>query len=236
MERWSVSSAPGPRLSAGPAVAPELAVRSRPRSVGAPLCLMRSGCGTTPCAPAARSHSPSNTLRTRSKSHDLAGPRGPAGTHRRAQHRLAGRSPERSQRAWAGRTLLAPPARGPGPCPPLAGIPALGWRGASDPFSPFLPQLVGLLCFPFASRRVHSSHLSPQHSARLNSCLSPGSLSLFFFPNPAPFLVAIWFPRKSCFPKFAEVVSKSPEGWLETGWGVRAGRCERAIDPGARAG
>lgn len=38
-ERWSVSSAPGPpRLSAGPAVAPELAVRSRPRSVGARLC------------------------------------------------------------------------------------------------------------------------------------------------------------------------------------------------------
>lgn len=27
-------------------------------------------------------------------------------------------------------------------------------RGPSDPFSPFLPQLVGLLCFPFASRRV----------------------------------------------------------------------------------
>lgn len=95
----------------------------------------------------------------------------------------------------------------------------------------------GFCAFPSPQGESAFSPFSPQHLARLNSCLSPGSLSLFFFPNPAPFLVAIWFPRKSCFPKFAEVVSKSPEGVAGNGVGGegREGVSARSI-PGARAG
>jgi len=71
-------------------------------------------------------------------------------------------------------------------------------------------SLSGFCASPSPQGESAFSPVSPRRSARLNSCLKPGSLSLFFFPNPALFLVAIWLPRKSCFPKFAEVVSKSP--------------------------
>lgn len=74
-----VPGAPGrPRLSAGPAVAPGPAVRSRPRWVGAPaLHLMHSGCVAQPGAPAARSRSPSDAPACSPNARRLARPRTP---------------------------------------------------------------------------------------------------------------------------------------------------------------
>lgn len=87
-----VFRAPGPpRLSAGPAVAPELAVRFRPSSVGVPaLHLMRSGCLSHPGALAARTRSPWNTPASAQNAHGFAGPlaRRPAGTQGRTVQRL----------------------------------------------------------------------------------------------------------------------------------------------------
>lgn len=103
MERWSVSSAPGLLGSRRD----RLWRRARcalPAALGgcSALHLMRSGCLSHPCAPAARSHSPSNTPARARNAHDLAGPR----TRWNAQTRSAPTRwplPERSQRAWAGR-------------------------------------------------------------------------------------------------------------------------------------
>lgn len=176
------------------------------------LHLMRSGCLSHPGASSVRSHSPSNTPARARNAQDLAGPRtGWNAQTRSAQTRwpLPGTLATCLGRA---RLLLAPPARGRGPCPSLAGIPALGRREG-----PQIPSrlsshnsLSGFCASPSPQGESAFSPVSPRRSARLNSCLKPGSLSLFFFPNPALFLVAIWLPRKSCFPKFAEVVSKSP--------------------------
>lgn len=57
-----------------------------------------------------------------------------------------------------------------------------------------------------------SSPLSPSRPARPDSRLSSGSLSLSLLPSLDPSLFAFWPPWKSCFPKFAEVVSKSVWG------------------------
>ncbi|MEJ1275208.1 5-hydroxytryptamine (serotonin) receptor 3A [Cricetulus griseus] len=84
------SSAPGPpRLSVGAAVAPELAVRSRPRTVGSrALHLMRSGCLSHPGAPAASLPSPSHAPARARNAHDSAS----LWTHRNAQTRSAATS------------------------------------------------------------------------------------------------------------------------------------------------
>ena len=107
------------------------------------LHLMRSGCLSHPGAPSARSHSPSNTPARARNAQDLAGPR----TGWNAQTRSAPtRWPLPGTLATClgrARLLLAPPARGRGPCPSLAGIPALGRRERA---------LRSLLVFPPTTR------------------------------------------------------------------------------------
>lgn len=163
---------------AGPAVAPELAVRSGPRSV----CP-----GSAPDAfgtrfPARRAGSslaqPLQRSRTRSK---CAPSRRPANPRERRDAPCGdslARSPGRSQRAPAGH-----PARR---C--RGSRPWVGEGGPAAPCSPFLPQLaLGLLCFPFAAGRVRRLALSPRRPACRDSRLSSGSLSLSLFPNPLLF-------------------------------------------------
>lgn len=204
-----VSRAPGPpRLSAGPAVARELAVRSGPRSVGAPaLHLMHSGCVSQPGAPAARSHSPSNAPARARNAHHLAGPR----THRNAQTRGAAIHPP------APRDARNVPR--PAPCPSLPVVTAPGPRGRAGSSLLAFPSTTRCRAFVLPLRR--GAGPPPRALARRPACpdsrLSFGSLSLSLFPNPAPLLSAVWLPGKSCFPKFAEVASKSLWGWLGLG-------------------
>lgn len=225
-ELRKVSRAPGPpRLSAGPAVAPELAVRSRPRLVGDPaLHLMRSGRLSHPGAPAARSHSPSNTPARAQNAHNLAGPR----THWNAQTRSVR---THSPAPWdalsvPGPGMPAAGARGRGPCRSLPRVTALGRRARARRSLLAFPLTTLRRAFvlsPSLRGRSTSSPLSPRHPARSDFRPSFGSLSLSLFPSPVPFLSLVWLPGKSCFSKFAEVVSKSPWGWLRTGG------CEKAI-------
>lgn len=84
------SDTPGPpRLSVGTAVAPELAVRSRPRTVGSrALHLMRLGCLSHPGAPVASLSSPSHAPTRGLNAHNPAS----LPTHWNAQERSAATS------------------------------------------------------------------------------------------------------------------------------------------------
>lgn len=218
-----VSRAPGPpRLSAGPAVAPELAVRSGPRSVGAPaLHLMHSGCVSQPGAPAARSHSPSNAPARARNAHHLAGPADPTERTDARCSDLLPRSLGRSQRARAGH-----PARRR-----RGSRPWVGEGGPAAPFSPFLPQLaVGLLCFPFAAGRVRLLALSPRRPACPDSAFRPGP---FRFPSS---LTRLLFSLPSASP--GKVASPSLLKSLPSlrGGGWDWGRVRARSIPGAPAG
>lgn len=223
-ESQRVSWAPGPpRLSAGPAVAPELAVR--PAALGG--CL-----GSAPDAFGMRSPTwraggslaqPVERSRMRSK---CAPSRPPADPLERTDARCGdslARSPGRSQRAGVGR-----PA-----CRCRGSRPWGGEGGRADPFSPFLPpQLaVGLLCFPFAAGRVRLLALSPRRPARPDSRLSSGSLLLFLLFNPAPFFFFSPLPSGSPGKVASPTLQKSLPSLRGGGWDrgrVRAGSIPRA--------
>lgn len=206
---------------AGPAVAPELAVRSGPRSV----CP-----GSAPDAfgtrfPARRAGSslaqPLQRSRTRSK---CAPSRRPANPRERRDAPCGdslARSPGRSQRAPAGH-----PARR---C--RGSRPWVGEGGPAAPCSPFLPQLaLGLLCFPFAAGRVRRLALSPRRPACRDSRLSSGSLSLSLFPNPLLFSPPSGSPGKVASPSLPKSLSSLRGGGGD--WG-RVGA--RSI-PGSSSG
>lgn len=127
-EHRRVFRAPGPpRLSAGPAVAPELAVLFRPHGVGVPaLHLMRSGCFPYPGAPAAARTVP-GAVPHALKMRTVSSARGPAGTHSAATHWSAPGTCARCL-GRASRLLEAPAPR-PGTLPVALGVTALGWRG-----------------------------------------------------------------------------------------------------------
>lgn len=107
------------------------------------LHLMRLGCLSHRGARAARSHRPSNTPARARNAHNLAGQQ----TCWNAQTRSAPTgSPAAGTLATClgrARRLLAPPARGRGPCPSLPRVTALGWRGRAPRF---------LLAFPPTTR------------------------------------------------------------------------------------
>lgn len=178
-------------------------------------------------------------LETRARNaHYLAGPR----THWDAQTRSA---PTRSPTPRDASNV-------PGPGAPAAGATSLrpgtlpvalwGHGPGSERDGPQIPSrfsshnsLSGFCASTSPRGGSAFSLLSPRRPARPDSCLSSGSLSLSLFLSPAPFLFAVWLPRKSCFPKFAEVVSKPPWGRLGAGRGVGGSVRARSI-PGARAG
>lgn len=192
-----VFRAPGPpRLSAGPAVAPELAVRFRPYSVGVPaLHLMRSGCLSHPGALAARTRSPWNTPASAQNAHGFAGPlaRRPAGTHRRTVQATHSSAPP-DARTVPGLSKSAAGGSSPAACDPArrsrGSRPWVGEGRLADPFLRFLPQLspllpqllVRLLCFPLAAGWVRLL-------AALAPASSPPGLLLFVrvsFAFPLP--------------------------------------------------
>lgn len=218
-----VSRAPGPpRLSAGPAVARELAVRSGPRSVGAPaLHLMRSGCVSQPGAPAARSHSPSNAPARARNAHHLAGPR----THRNAQTRGAAIHPPAPRDARN--------APRPGTLPVAAGGhgPGSGREGRQLPsrFS-FHNSLSGFCAAPAPRGGSASSRSRPGVQPAPTLVFRPG---LFRFPSS---LTRLLFSLPSGSP--GKVASLSLLKSLPSlrGGGLDWGRVRARSIPGARAG
>lgn len=189
---WRVSSAPGPsRLSAGPAVAPELAV-ALPAALGgcSALHLMRSGCFSHPGKLAARLQSHWNS-RTRSK---CARSRRPADPLERtdalgrdslaklpgtlamclgpARRLLGATSPK------PGTLLIAPGGHGPG----------AERESPQTPFRLSSPNsLSGFCASPSPRGGSASSQLSPRRPARPESRLSSGSLSLSLLLALLPF-------------------------------------------------
>lgn len=202
-ELRKVSRAPGPpRLSAGPAVAPELAVRSRPRLVGDPaLHLMRSGRLSHPGAPAARSHSPSNTPARAQNAHNLAGPR----THWNAQTRSVR---THSPAPWDARSVPGPGmpaagARGRGPCRSLPRVTALGRRARARRSLLAFPLttlrrafVLPLRCGAGPPPRRSRPGIQPARTFALRSGLFrfPSSLARF------PFFLSFGFPGKVASP------------------------------------
>lgn len=232
-----VSRAPGPpRLSAGPAVAPELAVRLRPHSVGVPaLHLMRSGCLSHPSAPAARSHGPWSTPTRARDEHGFAGPRtrwrtdaprkdslvpspGRARRLGRARRRQEARAPR------PGSPRVAPGGHGPGPQREGLPIPSRLSPGNSRLSSHNSPS--GFCASPSPRGGSASSPLSPGRPARLDSRFWSGSLSFFSrIPARLRFLLPSGSPGKVASPSLPKT-SPSLRGG---GW--ERGVCERDRSP-----
>lgn len=179
---------------AGPAVAPELAVRSGPRSVGAPaLHLMHSGRVSQPRAPVARWHSPSNAPARARNAHSLGGPRthGNARTRRAAIHSPAPRDARSVPR--------------PGTLPVAAGVTALGRRGRAGSSLLADPSTTRSRAFVLPLRRGAGPSL--RRPACRDSRLSSGSLSLSLFPNPLLFSPPSGSPGKVASPSLPKSLS-----------------------------